>query len=101
MASIDYTALNKLILFATKNGFVVTSTTGGKHNLNSKHGIGKAIDVSVRRKTNDEVMFFIDLCKTSGYKILDERKKPIGQKVWTGPHLHIEILNQEKKNKIK
>ena len=78
--------------FAEANGFFVTSTNGGRHNKNSKHFRGLAIDVRTRDKTNAQVDAFISLCRSQGLKVLNERKKPPGQKVWNGPHLHIEIV---------
>lgn len=81
----------KLVDFTKNKGFDVTSTTGGTHNKGSAHYQGRAIDVRTNNKTDAEVDAFIKEAKAKGFKVLDERKKPAGQKVWTGPHLHLEI----------
>ncbi|MDQ3747963.1 MAG: tape measure protein [Acidobacteriota bacterium] len=71
-------------------GFVVTSTIGGKHNLGSKHGKGLAIDVRTRDKTPQEIEFLIGELEKKGVFVRDERRRPKGQKVYGGPHLHLE-----------
>jgi WXG100 family type VII secretion target len=71
-------------------GFTVTSTTGGQHNKGSAHYDGRAIDVRTRDKTNDQINALIDQVKRAGYIVRDERTRPPGQKVWGGPHLHVE-----------
>lgn len=80
-----------LAKFAAHNNFVVTSTNGGNHNVNSKHYLGLAIDVRTRDKENAEIETFIKKCEVLGVKVRDERQKPKGQKVWSGAHLHLEI----------
>ena len=45
--------------FAEANGFFVTSTNGGRHNKNSKHFRGLAIDVRTRDKSTAQVNAFI------------------------------------------
>ena len=77
--------------FATRQGFTVTSTTSGKHNVGSKHGKGLAIDVRTRDKTSKQVAEFIQQARNAGIWVKDERTRPPGQKVWSGPHLHLEI----------
>lgn len=77
--------------FAESFGFVVTSTTGGKHNVGSKHALGLAIDVRTRGKTNEEIEMFLRRSAALGVRVRDERIKPINQKVWSGSHLHLEI----------
>ena len=77
--------------FAKHQGFTVTSTTGGKHNVGSKHGKGLAIDVRTRDKTSKQVEEFIKKARSAGIWVKDERTHPPGQKVWSGPHLHLEI----------
>lgn len=72
-------------------GWVVTSTTGGKHNIGSKHPIGKAVDVSVRMKTVFDIMLLTEVMEAQGYIVRDERARPFGQAVWRGPHIHISI----------
>jgi hypothetical protein len=83
--------LNNLIDFAKTNDFDITSTTGGHHNPGSKHGLGKALDVRTKNKTSQEIAEFINSAQSQGFRVLDERTKPKGQKVWSGPHLHLEI----------
>ncbi len=80
-----------LSAFAAQNDFVVTSAKGGRHNVGSKHYRGLAIDVRTRDKTDFQITQFIKLCRGFGLIVRDERRKPVGQKVWTGAHLHIEI----------
>lgn len=84
----DYQDLSAL---AAENNFVVTSAKGGKHNIGSKHYRGLAIDVRTRDKTNAECEAFMQICRGFGLIVRDERREPVGQKVWTGAHLHIEI----------
>lgn len=83
----DYNDLKK---FAEGLGFDVTSTTGGKHNAGSLHGQGKAIDVRTRNKTAQEIADFIAEALKKGMRVVDERIRPPGSKVWGGEHLHIE-----------
>ena len=77
--------------FAEREGFHVTSTTGGSHNVGSKHFIGLAIDVRTRDKTDAQVEAFISKARSLGVIVRDERKKPANQKVWSGAHLHLEL----------
>lgn len=71
-------------------GFNVTSTTGGTHNVGSAHYAGRAVDVSVRGKSDEEVEEFIRAMEKRGLTVHDERTRPPGQKVWSGPHIHVE-----------
>lgn len=75
----------------TKMGWRVTAEMGGPHNAHSKHFKGKAIDVSVRGRTEFHVVVLIQVLEGAGYSVFDERIRPIGQKVWTGPHLHLSV----------
>jgi hypothetical protein len=86
--------LRRLYDFATQNGFVVTDgfATSG-HNPGSKHYRGLAIDVRTRDKTPREIDEFIKKARAAGFKVVDERTRPKGQKVWTGPHLHLEYVD--------
>lgn len=84
---------------AKDNGFTITSTTGGEHNVDSPHYKGNAIDIRVRDKKDSDIDAIKSTYEKAGYIVRDERKKPTGQKVWGGPHLHIEttpIINSEK-----
>lgn len=76
--------------FANENGFFVTSTTGGKHNVGSKHYRGLAIDVRTNDKSAAEIAWFIEEARKAGIYVADERVRPKGQKEWGGPHLHLE-----------
>lgn len=82
---------NDLRRFAEAQGFFVTATTGGAHNAGSKHFRGLAIDVRTRDKTVRQCDLFIAKCRRLGIVVRDERRKPIGQKIWSGAHLHLEI----------
>ncbi len=81
-----------LKLFAETCGFVVTSTTGGTHNVGSKHALGLAIDIRTRDKSNAEIEAFLIKCNMLGVRVRDERNRPTNQKVWSGSHLHLEIM---------
>lgn len=84
---------NDLVRLAEANGFHVTSTNGGSHNRGSKHFLGLAIDVRTRDKTAAQVNDFIAVARNEGLRVLDERTRPPGQVIWSGPHLHIEIVS--------
>lgn len=90
----------KIADMADELGFTVTSTTGGRHNPNSKHYMGKAIDVSVKGKSDLVVDLFMQIMADLGYVVLDERVRPAGQKVWTGPHIHVHSPMCEIKEEI-
>lgn len=77
--------------FSEKTGFTITSTTGGEHNTGSRHYGGGAIDVRTRDKTPEEVNQMMSEAIQNGFRVFDERTRPPGQKVWSGPHVHIEI----------
>jgi hypothetical protein len=72
-------------------GFKVTSTTGGKHNEGSLHSQGRALDLGVKGKTPEQIQQMMQAYAQAGYVVRDERKRPPGQKVWSAPHIHIEI----------
>jgi len=69
-------------------GFRVTDI-GDVHNVGSLHGQGRAVDFSVKDKSKAEVDTFIKEMRAKGYNVKDERTKPSGQKVWTGPHIYV------------
>jgi hypothetical protein len=77
--------------FVQERGFTVTSTTGGHHNPGSAHGQGRAIDVRTRDHTDAEVEAFIDDARAAGIDVRDERTRPPGQQIWSGPHLHLSV----------
>lgn len=72
-------------------GWTVTSEMGGGHNAHSKHYLGKAIDIRSRGRTEFDIAVLYSVLEPMGYKIRDERKRPKGQRVWRGPHFHIEV----------
>jgi LysM repeat protein len=84
-------SLKDLINLAKKNNFDVTSTTGGGHNVGSRHYKGRAIDVRTKNKTPEEINQFMNIARSAGYRVLDERVRPKGQKKWDGQHLHIDF----------
>jgi len=77
--------------FAEARGFTVTSTTGGRHNPGSAHGAGRAIDVRTSDHSNEEINDFIREAQGAGIQVRDERTRPPGQAVWSGPHLHLSV----------
>lgn len=84
-------------------GFVVGSTTGGRHNAGSLHYQGRALDVKIGGKTTREIEEFMAWASKQGFNVRDERTRPSGQKVWGGPHLHLsfgqDILGKEERIK--
>jgi hypothetical protein len=74
-----------------KMGWRVSSEMGGPHNARSKHYRGKAIDVSVKGRTTFHMAMLTEVLTKWGYIVVDERKRPRGQKVWTAPHFHISV----------
>ena len=84
-------SLKGLIDFAKTNKWVVTSTTRGRHNPGSRHKKSRAIDVSVNNKTPQQILDFMKLARSKGYRVLDERVRPKGQKEWHGAHLHLDF----------
>jgi RHS repeat-associated protein len=88
---------------ATLLGFVVTGTNerltaDGKpaHNVGSAHYDGYAIDVRTWDHTNEQIQAFMTTMRGQGYIVLDERIRPPGQKVWGGPHVHVEAFRWDK-----
>jgi hypothetical protein len=77
--------------WAEKKGWRVTAGKEGGHNTGSLHAKGRAIDVSVRGKSDAEVNQFISDAKASGMNVRDERVHPPGQAKWSGPHLHLSV----------
>ncbi|MCP3098427.1 peptidoglycan-binding protein [Myxococcus sp. K15C18031901] len=75
---------------AEQHGLTVTSTTGGRHNTRSRHYQGRAIDVRSRGVSQERLDAFMADARARGYTVRDERTRPAGQRVWGGPHIHIE-----------
>ena len=92
--------LIRLKAFARERGFRVTHGSGGKHNAGSLHPLNRAIDVSVKGKTNEQVEQFMEAARAAGYRVLDERTRPPGQDVWRGRHLHVEDRREFPEEKL-
>ncbi|MCY1022132.1 peptidoglycan-binding domain-containing protein [Pyxidicoccus sp. MSG2] len=75
---------------AEQHGLTVTSTNKGKHNVGSKHYLGRAIDVRTRGVSQERLDAFMADARARGYTVLDERTRPAGQAVWGGPHIHVQ-----------
>jgi hypothetical protein len=80
-----------LFFFATSRGFTVTAGKELGHNPGSLHGLGLATDVRTRGMTPLEVSAFMATAEAKGIAVRDERTRPSGQKVWSGPHLHLSV----------
>ncbi len=75
----------------TPLGGRITSTTGGQHNPGSKHYSGNAVDVGMGRESPEQqAQILAALQANPALRVRDERTRPPGQKVWSGPHLHVE-----------
>lgn len=91
-SQIGFSQWFSLAIFAWVHGFTVTGSNEKKgHNSGSLHYEGRAIDVRTRNKTADEVNALIAFLMKFHVGIKDERLHPPGQKVWTAPHLHLDI----------
>jgi hypothetical protein len=87
--------LDLLTNFAKENNLTVGSTTGGRHNTGSLHYSGNAIDIKGSGAFDDATVQRLSQAASSrGLKLRDERVKPPNQKVWGGPHVHIEYAGQ-------
>jgi hypothetical protein len=73
---------------------IITAGRDGKHNPNTLHGRGEAIDLRTRdiipSKVNDIVNDIRDSIGTENYDTINEHVRPPNAKVWGGPHIHIE-----------
>lgn len=81
------TTLSYLLDAAKSEKLRVTSTTGGHHNPGSVHPFGEAIDVDHRTMPHAKAARL----RAMGIKVVDETVKPEKQKVWGGPHFHLEF----------
>jgi hypothetical protein len=77
--------------FAQEQGYGVTATTGGQHNVGSAHYEGRAVDVRTRDHTPAQVEEFMREARARGFSVRDERQRPRGQAVWSGPHVHLQV----------
>ncbi len=75
----------------TKMGWKVTSEMGGGHNAHSRHYVGKALDISVRNRTDFHITILKVIIEQNGYVFRDERTRPKGQRVWGGSHIHLGV----------
>jgi hypothetical protein len=87
--------LDTLTSFAKSEGLrIIGNPTGGRHNKGSLHYSGNAVDFDhqgVDFATLKEHAF------QNGIILRDERKHPPGQKVWGGPHGHLEFVGSVSK----
>lgn len=87
----------QLAFQAAMMGFTVTGRneqTG--HNRGSRHFAGEAIDVRTVGRTNAEIAEFVAFMRSQGYVVQDERVRPPGQAVWSGPHIHVETFDMNR-----
>ena len=77
----------ELSRFAQSHGYVVTSSTGGRH-LGWAHHAGHAIDVRTRGHSSSDVSSFMRAARGHGITVIDERRG--GNSAWSGPHLHLQ-----------
>jgi hypothetical protein len=77
----------ELTRFANSHGFVVTSSTGGRH-LGWAHKAGRAVDVRTRGHSSADINSFMRLARGAGITVIDERRH--GNAAWTGPHIHLQ-----------
>ena len=83
-------------------GLNPSSVEGGRHNTGSKHYSGNALDLGLNTSfggdTNKMNQFYDFLNSDEGkrqfpgIKVVDERNRPAGQQVWSGSHLHLELI---------
>jgi len=79
--------VGELSAFARERGFVVTSSTGGRH-LGWAHKAGRAIDVRTRDHSTSAVNDFMHDARGHGITVIDERRG--GNAAWSGSHLHLQ-----------
>ena len=77
----------ELSAFARQRGFVVTSSTGGRH-LGWAHRAGQAIDLRTRDHSASAVNSFMRDARQQGITVIDERRG--GNAAWSGAHLHLQ-----------
>jgi tape measure domain-containing protein len=75
--------------FFQDQGFEVERTFGEAINKGSLHPSGKAIDIRIGGKTEDEIAQLIAAALEKGYRLIDERVKQPGV-ISRGKHLHFE-----------
>ena len=77
----------ELTQFAHEHGFVVTSSTGGRH-LGWAHAAGRAVDLRTRGHSTGEIRSLMRDARSHGITVIDERRG--GNSAWTGPHIHLQ-----------
>ncbi len=77
--------------FAKQYGLSITSFMGGKHNHGSLHGVGRAFDFDHKGISNQRFKELQGIFAKLGGRLVDERVRPKGQRVWGGPHFHGEF----------
>lgn len=83
--------LPALLSFLQEKGLTPGSTTGGRHNLNSRHYTGNAVDIKGSGGFSDaQVSALAQEAASRGFRLRDERTRPARQAVWGGPHVHLE-----------
>lgn len=88
--------LDLLADFAKENNLTVGSTTGGRHNTGSRHYTGNAIDIKGSGAFDDATVNTLKSSAASrGLLVRDERRRPPRQKVWGGPHIHVEYRGDD------
>ena len=84
-------SLSDLTKRITDLGFEIASTTGGRHNPGSLHPLGRAADIRIAGKTPQQIGTLMSILKTAGYDVIDERHRLPNEKVWGGPHIHVQF----------
>jgi hypothetical protein len=98
-------AFFKAGFFALERGFEITATNTDRrtqHNKGSHHfpPIESAVDVRTKDKTPAEVASLMEDARLRGFIVKDERERPANQKVWGGPHIHIETRTDSTKSSM-
>jgi hypothetical protein len=83
--------LSLLFDFAKRNNLTPGSTTQGRHNTGSRHYSGNALDIKGSGSFSDAYVARLSkLAALAGLILRDERRRPAGQAIWGGPHIHLE-----------
>jgi len=98
--------LDVLSQFAKENKLTMGSTTGGRHNVGSLHYSGNAVDIKGSGAFDDNtVKTLSQKAAERGLLLRDERTRPRRkdgslQKVWGGPHVHLEYAGDDTQKPI-
>lgn len=82
---------DRLLEFCRRNGLVVTAGRNGRHNVGSKHPKGEAIDFRTKGMAEEFWGHLERDARQHGLILRDERTRPPGQKMYSGPHGHVEV----------